>query len=202
MAPSRPTAKWTKTFALLASPAGLQSDVGAGSAPADAATFAHDTDEQPRPGSNAGCSSFTGTIKADTASYFTTDGKFDTNRKIGVTISAPGEDQEDVTADCFATTVGILSLQLGGGKTRMSGTSMASPHVAGIVARLMQQGLSNLEIIRSWIRDNAFRKGVAPLNSPTRGYTYDREREGTRILRCCVRCDGRHKDELSDRFFQ
>lgn len=129
-------------------------------------------------GTNAGCSSFTGTIKADTASYFTTDGKFDTRRNIGVTISVPGETQENVTADCYATSVGILSLSLGGGTTSMSGTSMASPHVAGIVALLMQSGLSGVETIRSTIRNNADRKGTAPLNSPTSGYTYDREREG------------------------
>ncbi|MBI4464308.1 MAG: S8 family serine peptidase [Acidobacteria bacterium] len=129
-------------------------------------------------GTNFGCSSFTGTIKADTASFFTTDGKFDARSKIGVTISAPGATQEDVTADCFASSVGILSLKLGGDTTRMSGTSMASPHVAGIVARLMQSGLSGLETIRSTIRDGADRKGEAPLNSPTFGYTFDREREG------------------------
>lgn len=129
-------------------------------------------------GVNHGCSSFTSTIKADTASWFTTDGKLDKRTGIGVTISAPGATQEDVTADCFALSVGILSLNLGGGTTSLSGTSMAAPHVAGIVARMMQSGLTDVETIRSAIRDGADQKGEAPLNSPTFGYTYDREREG------------------------
>lgn len=128
-------------------------------------------------GSNAGCKFFTSTIKADTASYFTTDGKLNT-QNIGVTISAPGEDKENVAKSCFASSVGILSLKLGGGTTRMSGTSMASPHVAGIVARLMQTGLTNVETIRSTIRSNADRVGTAPVNSPTGGYSFDGEREG------------------------
>ncbi len=59
-------------------------------------------------------------IPADTASYFTTDGT-------GVLVSAPGEDREDVSRGCFVSSVGILSTRLGGGTTRMSGTSMAAP---------------------------------------------------------------------------
>ena len=129
-------------------------------------------------GSNAGCRSYQSLIPADTASYFTTDGAFNTTTGIGVTISAPGADQENVSKACFASSVGILSLKLGGGTTRMSGTSMATPHVSGIVARLMQAGYSGVENIRSTVRATASRIGVAPLNSPTTSYTFDGEREG------------------------
>ena len=76
-------------------------------------------------------------IEADTASFFTTDGAFAdeqlSGKGIGVTISSPGEKQEDLTC-AQVKSVGILSLALGGGTTRKSGTSMASPHVAGIAA--------------------------------------------------------------------
>jgi len=129
-------------------------------------------------GSNAGCKFFSGTIPADTASYFTTDGAFDVGSGIGVTISAPGEDKEDVNKPCFIKSSGILSLKLGGGTTRMSGTSMASPHVAGVVARMMQAGTSNVETIRTNLRQNADGAGVAPLGSPASGYTPDGEQEG------------------------
>lgn len=132
------------------------------------------------------CLFYSGFIATDTASYFTTDGAFNTTTGIGVTISAPGEDKENITRGCMAQSVGILSLKLGGGTTRMSGTSMAAPHVAGVVA-LMEEanGLVNLdpELARGMIRTTAFRIGVAPLNSPTSGYSFDGEREG--IVSAC-----------------
>ncbi|MBI2152703.1 MAG: S8 family serine peptidase [Candidatus Rokubacteria bacterium] len=136
-------------------------------------------------GSNAGCKFFKSTIKKDTASYFTTDGAFNSSTGIGVTVSAPGEDKENVTKSCFASSVGILSTRLGGGTTRMSGTSMAAPHVAGVVALMWQKALVAIppgsvspEDARLQIRTGADRIGVAPLDSPTGGYTFDGEREG------------------------
>jgi subtilisin len=122
------------------------------------------------------CSFLSSPIKKDTASYFTTDGALN-GQNIGVTISAPGEDAENVGRNCMISSVGILSLKAGGGTTRMSGTSMASPHVAGVVARIMQNGNSNVESIRTAIRTSAT-TGTAPLNSPTGSYTFDGEREG------------------------
>ncbi len=122
------------------------------------------------------CRFLSGSIQADTASYFTTDGAFAGG--IGVTVSGPGEDQENVSAGCLISGVGILSTRNGGGTTRLSGTSMAAPHVSGVVARIIQSGLSGVENIRGLIRSTADRIGTAPLNSPTSSYTFDGDREG------------------------
>jgi subtilisin family serine protease len=74
--------------------------------------------------------------------------------------------------------VGILSTALGGGTTRMSGTSMAAPHVAGGVALLLQKapGLAPVTV-KTLIMQGA-REGIAPLDSPTTSYTFDGLREG------------------------
>jgi subtilisin len=116
------------------------------------------------------CRFLSAPIAADTASYFTTDG-------IGVIVSAPGEERENVSRACFISSVGILSTRLGGGTTRMSGTSMASPHVAGVAARYYQAGFQAGDI-RQYLQTDADRIGTAPVNSPGSQYTFDGVREG------------------------
>ena len=77
------------------------------------------------------------------------------------------------------TSVGILSTRLGGGTTRLSGTSMSAPHVTGVVALMWEKsGTLAPETARSNLRGSAARIEVAPLDSPTVGYTYDGQREG------------------------
>lgn len=123
-------------------------------------------------------------ILADTASYFTTDGAFVGG--VGVTASAPGESREDIyyyTGTCFVESIGILSTWPNGPTAELSGTSMASPHVAGVVALMWQKELSlggslAPESARTRIRNSVARLGTAPLDSEVVGYTYDGQREG------------------------
>lgn len=128
---------------------------------------------------NAGTDDIGWFIGSDTASYFTTDGAFNPSTGIGVSISAPGEDQENIVAGQIQS-IGILSTRLGGGTTRMFGTSMSSPHTAGVVALLYEQagGAIDPEMARAKIMTSAAKIGSAPFNSPTSTYTFDGVREG------------------------
>ncbi len=125
-------------------------------------------------------------VPADTASWFTTDGRFDSKSRIGVTISAPGEDKEDIVQipdRCALQAVGLELLSKDGGVTRGAGTSFASPHVAGVAALMKEQArtlgttLTKLAA-QDKIRSTASRRGKVPLNSTHVDYTFDGEREG------------------------
>jgi subtilisin len=125
------------------------------------------------------CAGHASPVIDDTASYFTTDGAFDSTTGIGVTVSAPGEDREDISRSCFLKSVGILSTRLGGGTVRMSGTSMAAPHVTGVVALMAQQTPAlTPDNARRRLRLGAAARDTAPFDSPGAGYSFDGEREG------------------------
>lgn len=128
-------------------------------------------------GVNGGCRVASGPIVADTASYFSTDGS-------GVAISAPGERLEKIRKNCFVSSEGILSLQAGGGVTRKSGTSMAAPHVAGVVALMLDDDASlTPSEIRDAIKLNAQLLGSVPYDSPVSSYSFDGVREG--VISAC-----------------
>jgi subtilisin len=140
-------------------------------------------------GSASRCPFLRGTILADTASYFTTDGALDSGSGIGVSVSAPGGTRENVNIFCRITCEGIVSTAIGGGTTNTvegsaaCGTSMAAPHVSGLAARLIETGVSGPDNVRARLRLDAQHAGTEPLDSPGAVYTYDGEREGVAVWR-------------------
>jgi subtilisin family serine protease len=134
---------------------------------------------------SAACAPFS-IVPPDTASLFTTDGRLDPMTEIGVTISAPANNWENLVRDggqCVLQSVGVDLLAKGGGLARNDGTSFAAPLAAGVVALMWEQArLSGTTLTpmsaRARIRAGADRIGVAPLDSLSAKYSFDEEREG------------------------
>jgi len=72
--------------------------------------------------------------------------------------------------DLFAPGVSVTSTRLGGGSTALSGTSMASPHVAGVAALYKaNNGDTASSSVNSWILDNATPNVISnPSGTPNR----------------------------------
>ncbi|WP_030606687.1 S8 family peptidase [Streptomyces sclerotialus] len=72
--------------------------------------------------------------------------------------------------DLFAPGVSITSTRLGGGTTQMSGTSMASPHVAGVAALYKSsKGDASSSTVNNWLITNATANVISnPSGTPNR----------------------------------
>jgi subtilisin family serine protease len=113
------------------------------------------------------CRTVSGILVKDTEAYLDNWGKFESG--VGVTISAPSNDQLNLVATCAVDPTGLATTAPGGGVSTLGGTSAAAAHVSGVVALMWQKRLSSAlppEEARCIIRTTADRIGVAPIDAP------------------------------------
>ena len=124
-------------------------------------------------------------IKADTASYFTTDGAF--LGGTGVTISAPGETREDMFdfgGSCFLEPIGILSLRCrrrnGGAFRNQHGVPARRRGSRSHVGKGIEPGVESCHPTPPGrvFGTTLFGEVRRPLDSMLEEYTFDGEREG------------------------
>ena len=119
--------------------------VAAGNAGADACT---ESPARAGAGTNNGIATVAATDSANREAYFSNYGSC-------VDIWAPGVD--------------ILSTQMGGGTTTMSGTSMASPHVGGTAALYLSKNMgSSAAMVESQLKADAAGTGVPISGVPSK----------------------------------
>jgi subtilisin len=75
----------------------------------------------------------------------------------------------------------IISDKMGGGTITMSGTSMASPHVAGAVALMIAKGTTSAATIRSLLDSTATHLGTGAAGTRNSLYGYG-------IVNCATAC--------------
>jgi subtilisin family serine protease len=95
-----------------------------------------------------------------------------------VSVAALGRSPQGFSVASFSNTgarvsapgVGVLSARAGGGLTNMNGTSMATPHVAGVAAlwaeKLAVEGQLNAQLLMNRLIGSSTSEGIAPGTDP------------------------------------
>jgi subtilisin family serine protease len=113
------------------------------------------------------CRTVPAILVKDTEAYLDNWGKFESG--VGITISAPSNDQINLLRACAVDPTGLATTGPGDGVSTLGGTSAAAAHVSGVVALMWQKRLASdlpPEEARCIIRATADRVGIAPIDAP------------------------------------